>query len=236
MKDPVRHAKSYPFPSPDHCFVYEAGAWRKLDDYEFDRTGRTPVLAAGSNQSPEQLIRKYGHLPEIGSIPAERGMLHDFDVVYAAHLTRYGSLPATFQHSPGTVVRVFVLWMTEPQLARMHETEGNYTYDHLTNVRIDFDSGASSDEAFAYTSKVGCYAHDGTCIALAEIAAENRVFPARGQIAALEMVRDRLAPGTPLDEFILGHLDDDLIHGERSKAIGEGAIPAGYQRRALLEL
>ena len=236
MQDKIAHAKSYPFPSPDHGFVYEAGDWRKLDDYDFDRSGRTPVLAAGSNQSPEQLIRKYGHLPDIGYIPAERGVLHDFAVVYAAHLTGYGSLPATFQHSPGTIVRVFVLWMTEKQLARMHETEGNYTYDHLTGVTIEFDSGARSTEAYAYTSKVGCYSDEGECIALAEIVAENRVFPAREQVAALEMIRDRLAPGTPLDEFIRQHLDDRLVHGERSKAIGEGAIPAGYQRRALLEL
>jgi hypothetical protein len=236
MTDPVAHAKSYPFPAPDHCFVYEAGAWRKLDDYGFERTGRTPVLAAGSNQSPEQLIRKYGHLREIGPIPAERGMLHDFDVVYAAHLAGYGSLPATFQRSPGTIVRVFVLWMTAAQLARMHETEGNYSYDHLTGIRVDFDSGATADEAFAYSSKVGCYSQDGQCIALAEIAAENRVFVAKRQTGALEMIRDRLEPGKPLDEFIRDHIDDDLVRDARSKALGERAIPALYQRRALLEL
>ena len=236
MKDTVAHAKSYPFPSPDHGFVYEAGAWRRLDDYGFDRTGRTPVLAAGSNQSPEQLIRKYGHLPDLGAIPAERGVLHDFDVVYAAHLAGYGSLPATFQHSPGTIVRVFVLWMADNQLARMHETERNYTYDHLTNVRIDFESGVTSNEAYAYTSKVGCYSHDGMCIALEEIAAENRVFPVRGQTAALEMLRDRLAPGRPLDEFIREHIDDEAVRGARSNAMGEGAIPAAYQRRTLMEL
>ncbi len=236
MTDPVAHAKSYPFPSPDHCFVYEAGAWRRLDDYGFDRADRTPVLAAGSNQSPEQLARKYGNLPELGPIPAERGVLHDFDVVYAAHLAGYGSLPATFQHSPGTRVRVFVLWMTEPQLARMHETERNYTYDQLAGIRLEFDSGASADEAYAYTSKVGCYSHEGACIALAEIEAEGRVFVARRQAEALEMARDRLEPGMPLDDFIRGHIDDEQVRIRRTAAIREGAIPALYQRRALLEL
>ena len=236
MNDPVAHAKSYPFPSPGHGFVYEAGAWRRLGDDGFDRTGRTPVLAAGSNQSPEQLIRKYGHLPDLGAIPAERGVLHDFDVVYAAHLAGYGSLPATFQHSPGTIVRVFVLWMADNQLARMHETEHNYTYDHLAGIRIDYDGGGRGDEAWAYTSKVGCFAHDGGCVALSEIAAENRVFPQRGQTAALEMVRDRLAPGMALDDFIRQHIDDGTLRAERSKALGEGAIPASYARRMLLDL
>ena len=235
MLDPVAHAKSYPFPSPDHGFVYEAGRWRKLEA-NFDRSGRTPVLAAGSNQSPEQLIRKYGHLPDLGAIPAERGVLHDFDVVYAAHLAGYGSLPATFQHSPGTIVQVFVLWMAENQLVRMHETEHNYTYDHLADIRIDYDDGRLDPEAYAYTSKVGCYAQDGGCVALSEIPARNRVFPERGQTEALEMVRDRLAPGRALDEFIRQHIDDEAIRADRSKALGEGAVPAAYQRRVLLEL
>jgi hypothetical protein len=236
MLDPVEHAKTYPFPSPDHGFIYEAGCWRPLGTEGFDGAGRTPVLAAGSNQSPEQLIRKYGHLPDLGAIPAERGVLHDFDVVYAAHLAGYGSLPATFQHSKGTIVQVFVLWMTENQLARMHETERNYTYDHLADIRIDYDDGRLGSEAYAYTSKVGCYAHDRGCVALNEIPARNRVFPERGQTAALEMVRDRLAPGMALDDFVRQHIDDESVRADRSKALGEVAVPAAYQRRVLLEL
>ena len=118
MADPVEHAKAYPFYIPDHCYLYEEGGWRRLDDRLFNADGRVPVLAAGSNQSPDQLARKYGHMPGIGPIPAQRGRLHDFDVVYAAHLARYGSVPATFQHSPGTIVIVFVLWLTAPQVAQ----------------------------------------------------------------------------------------------------------------------
>ncbi len=141
MPDPVSHAKAYPFPAPDHSYLYEAGGWQILST-GFETTGRTPVLAAGSNQSPEQLARKYGEMPDIGSIPAQRGALHDFDVVYAAHLSHYGSVPATFQQSPGTIVTVFVLWLTELQLDRMHETEGNYSYDHLDALHLDLDGGA----------------------------------------------------------------------------------------------
>jgi hypothetical protein len=236
MQDRIAHAKSYPFPAPPHCFEYEAGAWRRLERGDFDRAGRVPVLAAGSNQSPEQLVRKYGHMADIGVIPAQRGMLHDFDVVYAAHLTAYGSVPATFQHSPGTVVTVFVLWLTEAQLVRMHETEGNYTYDHLTGVRVSLDAGATLGEAFAYSSKVGCLAHDGGCVGLAEIRAEGRVFPALTQPGALEVVRDRLAPGVALDDFIRQHLEDAALHRQRSQALGDKAIPAGYPRRQVLVL
>jgi len=234
--DRIRHAKSYPFPAPDHCFEYADGAWRRLDTHEFERNGRVPVLAAGSNQSPEQLARKYGHMAGIGNIPAQRGRLAGFDCVYAAHLTGYGSVPATFQHSPGTVVTVFVLWLTEPQLVRMHETEGNYTYDHLEDIAVTLDTGGVLDEAFAYSSKVGCLNHEGGCVSLAEIPAEGRVFPALAQVEALELVRDRLAPGEPVDDFVVQHLEDVELHARRSRALGEGAIPAGYRRRTIVVL
>lgn len=236
MQDRIAHAKSYPFPAPDHCFEYEAGKWRKLGTGDFERAGRVPVLAAGSNQSPEQLVRKYAHLADVGAIPAQRGRLAGFDVVYAAHLTAYGSVPATFQHSPGTTVTVFVLWLTEKQLVRMHETEGNYTYDHIENVQVVLDTGGTLTEAFAYSSKVGCLAHEGGCISLAEIGAESRRFPALTQPQVLELVRDRLAPGVPVDEFVLQHLEDRDLHRRRSRALSEGAIPAGYARRTVLVL
>ena len=192
-----------------------------------------PVLAAGSNQSPAQLKRKYGGLADAGMIPARRGRLHDFDVVYAAHLTAYGSVPATFQHSPGTAVVVFVLWLDERQLARMHETEGNYTYDHLTDIRITLDSGAEMCQAFAYSSKSGCLNHGGACIGLKEIPATDRRFEALGQVAALTLMRDRFAPGEEVDTFVRQHLDDREVRQHRTRAMGEDALPATFDRRTL---
>lgn len=235
LLDPVAHAKSYPFPAPDRCFVYESGAWRPLD-CPVDRTGRVPVLAAGSNQSPEQLARKYGAMAGLGPIPAQRGRLADFDVVYAAHLASYGSVPATFQHSPGTAVTIFVLWLDNWQLARMHETEGNYTYDHLAGVHVALDAGGVLDEAYAYSSKVGCLGHDGGCVSLAEIGAERRRFRAMRQSEILAVVRDRLAPATPLDEFIRAHVGDPTLRARRSAALREGALPARYPRRTIVTL
>jgi hypothetical protein len=49
-------------------------------------------------------------------------------------------------------------------------------------------------------------------------------------------VRDRLAPGRALDDFIRQHIDDETVRADRSKALGEGAVPAAYQRRVLLDL
>ncbi len=148
----------------------------------------------------------------------------------------FGPVPATFQYSQGTAVSVFVLWLTEPQLVRMHETEGNYSYDHLTEVRIDLDAGDRLSEAFAYTSKVGCLAHEGDCIGLAEIAADNRRFRAMRQAEILAAVRDRLDPDNDLDRFIHQHVTDIELLRERSRRLGKGAIPAAYPRRTLLVL
>lgn len=235
ISDPVAHAKSYPFPAPDHCFLYEGGSWRRLNG-GFDRAGRTPVLAAGSNQSPEQLRRKYGHMADCGPIPAQRGRLADFDVVYAAHLTAYGSVPATFQRSPGTAVTVFVLWLDARQLARMHETEGNYTYDHLEDIRIVLDAGGTLEAAYAYSSRAGCLNHGGGCASLAEIAARGRRFPALTQVEMLAAVRDRLAPGGPLDPFVRAHIEDRALRQARSAALMRDAHPIAYRRRTLASL
>ena len=236
MIDPVAHAKAYPFPAPEHSYVFEAGNWVALETDDFDVSGRTPVLAAGSNQSPEQLARKYAETPDIGTITVIRGQLPDFDVVYAAHLAGYGSMPATFQNSPGTTVSVFVAWFTDAQLERMHATEGNYTFDRLTDVGLETDLGPAPLEVFAYTAKVGCYNHKGGCLSLAEIPATNRKFASASQSEALRFLRDRLAVGMGLDQFVAGHIEDTVLRVGRVAAMREDAIEIGYPRESLLSL
>ncbi len=56
MNDPVTHAESYPFPVMGKSYVFRDGMPYDMPDAGFDKTGRTPVLAAGSNQSHEQLL------------------------------------------------------------------------------------------------------------------------------------------------------------------------------------
>lgn len=233
VEDRIAHAKSYPFSIPGHSFIYDRGAVTHAGADPVDTSGRTPVLAAGSNQSPDQLHRKFGHLPETGTIPAQRGRLRDFDVVYAAHLSSYGSVPATFQSSPGTAVTVFVLWLDDRQLARMHETEGNYTYDRLTGIAVETDDGAVLDDVFAYSSKVGCLNVGNACISLAEIPAEGRRYDALSQTEIQAHVRDRLHAGVALDIFIRAHLEDDALRRQRSAALGGDALPLAFRRSTI---
>lgn len=238
MSDTVRHAKSYPFGIPGHSYLFEDGRFSPLGNVDIDHGDRTPVLAAGSNQSPEQLARKFASFePGPGTrIPVQRGMLADFDVVYAAHLAGYGSVPATFQASPGTAVIVFVLWLDERQLNRMHETEANYTFDRLTGLSIAFDDGRTLEAAFGYSSKVGCLNFNGSCASLAEIPANARRFPALTQEEALAAVRDRLAPARALDDFILDHVEDRDVRRIRSTELGADALALVFPREVIAVL
>ena len=231
MNDPVAHAKSYPFPVPGSSYRFVNGRPEPLAGHDFDRMGRVPVLAAGSNQSHEQLARKYGMLGGHVEIPIQRGLLHHFDAVYAAHLAGYGSVPSTFHPSPGTRVTTYVLWLDDAQLARMHETERNYTYDRLEAVRVEIEGGAGTlESAYAYTARVGCVNVEGAPVALAEIAAENRTLRAMSQAEMLAHVRDRLEPGTELDAFIRAHIEDETLRRTRTAALSADALPLEFAR------
>lgn len=238
--DPVRHALSYPFEIPRRSYVV-AG-----DDYEElagsapppDISGRRPVLALGSNQSPQQLIRKYRDRG-LGPITAVRARLEDFDVVYSAHVARYGSIPATLLPCPGARVTLFVLWLDEAQEARMHETEvatGNYHFGRLDGITLRMELGDGLTSAFVYVGRRGALARDGAPVALAEVAAENRRWPSLGQPEIQAHVRDRLSPGRPLDAFIRAAVDDPaerLARAEALMADGHAFDHRGFTPEAL---
>ena len=133
-------AISYPYPIPSCSYVYHNGACDEVSAGALfpDVTGLTPVLAVGSNQSPGQLARKFPGL-DWAPIPVSRVGLEDFDTVYSAHITGYGSIAATLFYAPGTIVNLFVNWLNEAHLRRMHETElgnENYEFGRLANVRL----------------------------------------------------------------------------------------------------
>ena len=109
--------------------------------HSWDVKTRVPVLAYGSNAAPEALFRKFGKyslhgndgfipvlkvcvVENLRSFTVLQGQLEGFDVVYAALLTGYGSVPAALQASPGCACTVYVTYLTETQLQIMHRTEG----------------------------------------------------------------------------------------------------------------
>ncbi|NQV83440.1 MAG: hypothetical protein HQ494_06420 [Rhodospirillales bacterium] len=195
-----------------------------------DISGRRPVLAVGSNQSPEQLLRKFDD-PDCGPIPVIRARLVDFDVVYSPHVAAYGSIPATLAYSPGTVVTVFVNWLTPDEEDHMHKTEvpsGNYHFGSLDGIELLLDRGPALTSAFVYCSRRGALARDGQPIALSEIMAEGRRWPALSQGEIQGYVRDRTDFGRNLDDFIGDAITDFLVRRARTKQMMADSLPFDY--------
>ncbi len=206
-------AKSYPFAAPGRSYLFRNGVARPLASGTSQAAifaARQPVIGHGSNRSPEQLRRKFGARVEI---PVSRAWLRDYDVVYSAHVTRYGSIAANLQHAPGAVAEVYVTWLTEDQLGRMHDTElggENYDYGRLNRVSLGLEAGpvAGLGEVNAYLSTRGCLARDGAAIGLAAVASKGRPHASLDQEGALELVRRRHRPERDLDHHILETIRD----------------------------
>jgi hypothetical protein len=179
--------------------------------------GPRRLLAYGANRSPEGLARKLGAAwPPVAAV---HGWLREFDVVYSAHLSPYGAVPATLQHSPGAEVSVHVLHLDDRQLAAIDTAEPNYRLVRLEDICIDLDGRPQLEGVDAYLSRHGCLAVEGAECALSAVRARGRAFAACEQEAMLAAVRDRLAPREDLDTFILGGVDDPALQGRRTAAL-----------------
>lgn len=208
-EDRLALAKGYPFAAPAESFVFAAGEIRPIEEARFE--DRHPILAHGSNRAPEQLARKFGHLnEEDGAVPVTRAWLRDYDVVYAAHITRYGAVSSTLQHAPGCEAALAVTWLTEVQLRRMHETEGvgGYAYGRLESVVLALDAGPATqlDKVALYLGRHGCLAIEGAAVGLAALPSRNRRHRALHQEEVQAWLRERHRPDQDLDEMILRHV------------------------------
>ena len=217
----LARARAYPFGPPRHAYLFVDGEMQLLP--RLDTNGRTPVLAVGSNRSPDQLARKYADFPPGNQIPVSAARLAEFDVVYSSHFARYGSLPARLWPRPGVTVEVGVLWLTDAQLAHMHTTEGaaNYAYGRLSGIRLEVEGTGSMTAINGYLGKRPPVVHEGAPVALAEIAADNRHGPALAQPAALDVARDVLTTNRNSDAFLLELLADAELRALRSELLSQ---------------
>ena len=98
--DVVERAMGYPYPVPSHPFVQLGHGTFDPGEFDLDWSDRVPVLAYGSNAAPAALAHKLALSSDpVLVVPA---WLDDFDVVYSAHISPYGAVPAAIQRSPGT--------------------------------------------------------------------------------------------------------------------------------------
>ncbi|MDH5555950.1 MAG: hypothetical protein OEZ03_01295 [Alphaproteobacteria bacterium] len=222
-------ARGYPYTIPEGSYVWRDGAVAVFDPAL--RKDRVPVLAIGSNQSPDQLTRKYG---DQGEIPVQRARLQDFDIYYSAHITGYGSVPAMLQYAPGTAVTLSVNWLNDRQLDVMHGTElyaARYQYAVIEDIALALDCGTNLDFVHLYVGVNGHLLHDGHAVALSAMPAEGRRPKALTTAEVLEIVRERFAPGYESDAFVLKLVDDPDFRFACTEAISTDAIPFGHPIR-----
>jgi hypothetical protein len=215
----LARALGYPYAIPSSSYALLEGRTVEVDAVAVDRADRVALLAYGSNAAPEVLAAKLAAAPE--PVPVLRTELRDFDVVYSAHVSPYGSVPATLRRSPGTEVRAFVAYLTGEQLRLVSATEPNYELARFDRPSCALERGDAPPELWAYVSRHGCLLLDRGEIAVAEIEARGRRFPALGQPRVLEHVRDILAPGRDLGSFV-----EACAAGEIDSAgLGRGEAP-----------
>lgn len=231
-RDILTRARGYPYDYPRTSFLFRDGDIQPFDPAATE--GRTPVLAFGSNQAPEQLQRKFALVP--GAIPVERARLTDFDVVYSAHITAYGAVPAMLQHCPGAQVDVGITWLTDVQLQVMHQTElhaANYAFAALDDVDLTLERGQRHGTVYAYIGERGHLARDGLPVSLLAVHCDGRRWPARSTGEMLEIVRERIDPASDPDAFVLRLVRDKSYRRRVSHMLGDRDGTFAYPFRVI---
>ncbi|MEQ9347569.1 MAG: hypothetical protein RIG26_14105 [Thalassospira sp.] len=205
----------YPYAAPDHDFLFKAGACEPVGQGDIARLahGRMPVLAVGSNRAPVQLSRKFSHQNLSDEILVTHGWMDHHDIVYSAHMTGYGAIPATLAPSPGTKVRVAVTWLTANQLSHMHVTESvpsHYSYQQLHGRDIGLDCGLIPDHVGVYQSVAGHVFDQSDIFAVSAIQAQGRRYKSFNQWDMIDHLARR-AGYVMQSEFVLRMIDDQAF-------------------------
>lgn len=223
--DVVQRATAYPYERPTRPFAQRGHRTMGPDEAGIDPGERVALLAYGSNAAPRVLARKLALSSDpVLVVPAT---LSDFDVVYSAHISPYGAIPATLQRSPGTAVEVHVIYMTADQIELITATEPNYEPAALADVECRLEGGDTHTELTAYVSRHGCLLLDGSEVALAAVPATGRAFPELSEPEALERVRSLTAPDEDMDSFVLANVVDPKLARDRSALLERRASHPG---------
>jgi hypothetical protein len=216
-------AIGYPWERPPgSCLVTDAGvkdlgdidASRRTElvsEYVDESADRVPLLAYGANRSPERLALKLAHLPD-GHREALilAGDLEDFDVGAAAQPPLFSSMPATLIPSPGTAVRVAVLFLTPAQFTALWWTELSYKLGALLDVTLTTEiTEEPIKRVIVFISRWGAFCVDGAPVAMAAIAARNRHSKALTQAEILNAAaRTSIGEGSTARDLVKGAFEN----------------------------
>lgn len=174
------------------------------------------VIAFGANADPTILAAKLGAGAAVRSRPAR---LADHDVVFSAHVSPYGAIPATLVPSPGASVAVHVLRLRAADLERLDATEPNYVREMLT-VGVQ-----------AYRSRHGALLLHGAPVALAAVPVAGRTLPALTQEALQERLRGHMDPGADPDTFVLAGARYPAVRARRTAWLRRAGFACDHRNR-----
>jgi hypothetical protein len=215
--DVLERAMGYPYAAPSHAFVQLGHSTLDPAEVDVDWRERVPLLAYGSNAAPAALAHKLALSNDpVLVVPA---WIRDFDIVYSAHISPYGAVPATLQRSPGTTARVHVARMTREQIVLVSATEPNYEPTLLEGVECVLDGGEAAPRLSAYVSRHGCLLIDGAEVALSAVQATERQFAELSEPEVLEYVRAATCPSEDMEGFVLGNVTDPALAEARTAAL-----------------
>jgi len=223
-------ALDYPYEAPEGSYLLETGALKPLGRQSLAHClGRYAVVAHGSNRSPTHLLRKFG---TAATIPVTFGWLAGYDVVYGAHVSRYGAITATLHAVPGCQVRVAITWLTRQQLARMHETERmNYTYGLIPAPAFLPETGPRPRSLGVYVGNHGPLLLDGAPVGIEGVTAQGRPHAALTQRALQQRLAQRHWPDRLLNDVILERIANASVRAAFAARLPSGGLDllAGFE-------
>jgi hypothetical protein len=170
----------YPFEIRRTSFLWRYREGDEFDPAEDDITsGRIPILAIGSNASLQQLDRKFDDSkwresdPWNSQIPMTVVEAENVDVVYAANLASYGSLPATIINSPRARITTMATWLTPLQFEHMNRTEALGHVYELHRIDDVTQGTKRLPEVYCYVASHGAATLDGQAVGLQSVEVEN---------------------------------------------------------------
>ena len=257
----VARAKRYPFDPPSRSYLFVGDDYWRLRDYDVEETQnasveiggilqpineallnhgyspaalkapRIPVLASGSNASPTRLREKFRSNSGQTLIPVVKHQISDVLPVFSAKFASYGSITATLQYVPGAQSQMFVTYLSEAQLLRMHATEAigdEYHFTRIDDVKLVNESGAlTKGPVYAYLSIKGVFRVDSLQFTLREYEtnAPAAHFAPKSQETVLKIAWNLLESSTKFDTFIYENISDKNIRHQRNDQLRVYSTP-----------
>lgn len=159
------------------------------------------MLACGSNASPTRLAEKL-HDSVCRTAFGLRIALKSWIPVYAATLSYYGAVPATFEYIDDEEAEPFLIVIDERSIAPIVESE--LRSDNYETYRVEPQTISRSMDfpVYAFVASQGALRLDGKPCRLAEFQPADTHSPAASQEEVLEAVLGAVAAGPTLTEYI----------------------------------